>query len=67
MTKKKIWNMIKAAAYLMGTVGGVLMAISYNVPVIASAVVILGIIAFPAFKASLDAMLERNCKIHRAR
>lgn len=58
MTKKKIWNMIKAAAYLMGTAGGVLMAISYNVPVIASAVVILGIIAFPAFKASLDAMLE---------
>lgn len=58
MTKKKIWNMIKTAAYLMGTVGGVLMAISYNVPVIASAVVILGIIAFPAFKASLDAMLE---------
>lgn len=58
MTKKKIWNMIKAAAYLMGTVGDVLMAISYNVPVIASAVVILGIIAFPAFKASLDAMLE---------
>ena len=57
MTKKKIWNMIKSAAYLMGTVGGVLMAISYNVPVIASAVVILGIIAFPAFKASLDAML----------
>ena len=58
MTKKKIWNMIKSAAYLMATVGGVLMAISYNVPVIASAVVILGIIAFPAFKASLDAMLE---------
>lgn len=58
MTKKKIWNMIKSAAYLMGTVGGVLMAISYNVPVIASAVVILGIIAFPAFKASLDEMLE---------